>query len=94
MTDRIVCIRCGKEGHRSGQCQWPAEIAQSKAIALTRRQHQILTLVSLGHEDKVIARKLNLAHSTVKDHAHAAVRAMGGANRAAACTIAVRMGVI
>ena len=28
MTDRIVCIRCGRDGHRSGQCQWPAEIAQ------------------------------------------------------------------
>ena len=28
MTDRIVCIRCGRDGHRSGQCQWPAEVAQ------------------------------------------------------------------
>ena len=28
MTDRIVCIRCGQDGHRSGQCPWPAEAAQ------------------------------------------------------------------
>ena len=69
-------------------------IVAGDATVLTKRQHQILVLVGQGDEDKHIARKLGIAASTVKDHAHAACRAIGGRNRAHACAMAVRMGVI
>ena len=84
MTDRIVCVR---EWHSSSACTAPV-------LVLTKRQHQVLLLVSQGLEDKHIARKIGIASSTVKDHVIAACAAIGGRNRAAACTLAVRMGVI
>ena len=29
---RLVCIRCGKEGHRSSQCKWPGPNAAIKRL--------------------------------------------------------------
>jgi DNA-binding NarL/FixJ family response regulator len=44
---------------------------------LTSRQQQVISLVSEGHANKVIARELGISPSTVKVHVHAAFRALG-----------------
>lgn len=53
MTERIVCIRCGQEGHRIGQCQWPAETAAAPA-ATPRRKGQFGVLSIEGIRDRCI----------------------------------------
>lgn len=35
---------------------------------LSPREHQVLVLISEGHTNKIIARKLGLSHHTVKRH--------------------------
>ncbi|MEO6360344.1 MAG: response regulator transcription factor [Sphingomicrobium sp.] len=51
---------------------------------LTERQQQVIKLLSEGHPNKVIARKLGISPSTVKVHVHAAFRALGVHSRLAA----------
>lgn len=28
---KLVCVRCGREGHQSGQCKWPTEASNARA---------------------------------------------------------------
>lgn len=44
---------------------------------LTRRQSEIIALMSEGKSNKAIARALGISPSTVKVHLHAAYRALG-----------------
>ena len=51
---------------------------------LTERQRQVISLLSRGYPNKVIARELGISPSTVKVHVHAAFRTLGVHNRMAA----------
>ncbi|RST31436.1 DNA-binding response regulator [Sphingomonas ginkgonis] len=51
---------------------------------LTVRQREVLRLLSQGHSNKMIARKLGISPSTVKVHVHAAFQALGVHTRVAA----------
>ncbi|HWJ38342.1 MAG TPA: response regulator transcription factor [Sphingomicrobium sp.] len=51
---------------------------------LTERQQQVIRLLSEGHANKVIARRLGISPSTVKVHVHAAFRTLGVHSRLAA----------
>ena len=48
---------------------------------LTRRQHEIVSLVSTGLSNKEIARRLNVTEGTVKLHLHAIYAKLGIPNR-------------
>ena len=48
MTERIVCVRCGQEGHRSGHCPWPAETKARKGRYGHAKYAQILGQVMAG----------------------------------------------
>jgi len=48
---------------------------------LTRRQQEVLELLSLGRSNKEIAQSLGLAEGTVKIHVSAILKALGVANR-------------
>ena len=48
---------------------------------LTRRQHEIVALVSTGLSNKEIGRKLNVSEGTVKLHLHAIYTKLGIPNR-------------
>ena len=48
---------------------------------LTRRQQEVLELLSLGRSNKEIAQTLGLAEGTVKIHVSAILKALGVANR-------------
>ena len=50
------------------QDQWVAGARQ--ACMLTSRERQILDFIRQGHSNKEIARKLNIAEPTVKNHVH------------------------
>jgi len=53
-------------------------------LGLTRRELQILQIISCGLSNKEIAVQLNLSEQTVKNHIHRLLRKVGAANRLAA----------
>lgn len=50
-------------------------------LGLTRREMQILQIISTGCTNKEIAVQLNLSEQTVKNHVHRVLHKMGAANR-------------
>jgi DNA-binding NarL/FixJ family response regulator len=55
---------------------------------LTRREQQLVPLISQGLTNKEIAAQLNLSEQTVKNHVHRILQRMGAMNRFAAVEIA------
>jgi len=53
-------------------------------LGLTRREVEILQIISCGLSNKEIAVQLNLSEQTVKNHVHHLLRKLGAANRLAA----------
>lgn len=66
--------------------------AEGKIAALTRRQREILMLMSAGKLNKQIAHELGLSERTIKMHRAALFRAMGVQTSADAIRIAVEAG--
>jgi DNA-binding NarL/FixJ family response regulator len=60
---------------------------------LTRRESDVLQLLSQGHSNREIARQLFLSEKTVKAHLAAVFRKLGVTNRTQAAMAAVAMGV-
>lgn len=61
---------------------------------LTIREREILTLVSAGLSDKLIAVRLRLARSTVSNHMSVILLKLQTKNRAEAVAVAMRNGLI
>ena len=64
-----------------------SQLTESK---LTRRQHEIVALVSTGLSNKEIGRKLNVAEGTVKLHLHAIYTKLGIPNRTKLALLAMQ----
>jgi DNA-binding NarL/FixJ family response regulator len=62
-------------------------------LGITERQADVLKLVAKGLSNGDIARALNIAENTVKQHAHAAYRALGVSSRTEAMVALARMGI-
>jgi DNA-binding NarL/FixJ family response regulator len=62
-------------------------------LGITERQADVLKLVTKGLSNSEIARQLNIAENTVKQHAHAAYRALGVSSRTAAIVALAKMGI-
>lgn len=60
-------------------------------LGLTGRQIDVLALMMEGKSNKAIARALNLAEPTVKNHITAILRALGASNRTEAVVAATNM---
>jgi len=60
---------------------------------LTSRQMEILRGVIQGKPNKVIARDLDIAESTIKAHLSAVLRLLGASNRTEAVFVAARLGL-
>ena len=86
----LEALRTGGIPPRGGQAAAPA----SDAI-LTRRESEILQLVSSGLSNKEIANELTITEGTVKNHVHNALEKLHLSNRtqAAAYTVAQGLGV-
>jgi DNA-binding NarL/FixJ family response regulator len=67
--------------------RWPAD-----NLRLTERQMAVLALMMKGKSNKAIARLLNLAEPTVKNHVTAVLKALKAANRTQAVIAAGAMG--
>lgn len=52
-------------------------------LALTRREQQLLEMISRGLTNKEIAAQLNLSEQTVKNHVHRILRKVGASDRLA-----------
>jgi pimeloyl-ACP methyl ester carboxylesterase/DNA-binding CsgD family transcriptional regulator len=79
---------------QAGDAASPAERAapRGERPSLTRRQVEVLQLVSHGQTDKEIARLLSLSPRTVEMHVAAAMKALGGRTRAEAVHLATMQG--
>jgi DNA-binding NarL/FixJ family response regulator len=62
-------------------------------VPLTERQQDVLRLIAKGLANKEIARHLNIARDTVKQHTRAVYAALGVAGRAQAAHVAGRRGI-
>jgi len=62
-------------------------------LGITERQADVLKLVTKGLSNNEIARQLSIAENTVKQHAHAAYRALGVSSRTEAMVALARMGI-
>lgn len=54
---------------------------QDGGVRLTQRQYDIIEALQLGHSNKMIARRLNIAEATVKIHIRQIMRKLGASNR-------------
>lgn len=83
----------------SGKIYVPVEALQGQPAArasvtgLSPRQSEVLSLLLKGMQNKVIARKLDIAENTVKQHVSAVMRALGASTRTQAVLAASRLGV-
>jgi two-component system, NarL family, nitrate/nitrite response regulator NarL len=62
-------------------------------LGITERQADVLKLVTKGLSNSEIARQLSIAENTVKQHAHAAYRALGVSSRTEAMVVLTKMGI-
>lgn len=70
----------------------PATRDSLKGIGLTDRQIEVLALLMKGRSNKVIAKTLNMAVPTVKNHVTAVLKALGVASRTEAIIKVGKMG--
>ena len=59
----------------------PASFVMSHSLGLTRREQQLVQMISHGLTNKEIASQLNLSEQTVKNHIHRMLRKLGAADR-------------
>jgi DNA-binding NarL/FixJ family response regulator len=59
----------------------PASFVIRHNLGLTRREQQLVQMISRGLTNKEIASQLNLSEQTVKNHVHRMLRKLGAADR-------------
>lgn len=69
-------------------------VVRPDAEPLTERQREVLRLASLGHSNKVIAKRLKCSVDTVKKHFTAIFCRLDACDRASAVAKAIRAGVL
>ena len=60
----------------------------------TKRESEVLELISLGYTDKEIGSKLFLSHYTVTDHRYSVLRKLNGKNAAGMVRRAFEAGLL
>jgi DNA-binding NarL/FixJ family response regulator len=68
----------------------PQQLPSGPMQVLTRRQRDVLALISLGKSNKLIADALTMSESTVKAHVKQIIRRLNVANRTQAALLATR----
>jgi len=63
-------------------------------LGLTRREQQLLHMISRGLTNKEIAAQLNLSEQTIKNHVHRMLRKLGASDRLAAVELCRLPGVV
>jgi DNA-binding NarL/FixJ family response regulator len=65
----------------------PASFVVRHSLGLTRREQQLVQMISRGLTNKEIASQLNLSEQTVKNHIHRMLRKVGATNRLGAVEV-------
>ncbi|MBV8051936.1 MAG: response regulator transcription factor [Acidobacteriaceae bacterium] len=76
------------------QDQQPAHFFMRHHLGLTRREQQLVHMISRGLTNKEIAAQLNLSEQTVKNHIHRMLRKVGANDRLAAVELCRLPGVV
>ncbi len=71
----------------------PAPAPPSPVEALSEREREILALIARGQSNKMIARTLDIAETTVKIHVQHILRKLGVSTRVQAAVVAVNAGL-
>jgi DNA-binding NarL/FixJ family response regulator len=64
------------------------------SLGLTRREQQLVQMISRGLTNKEIASQLNLSEQTVKNHIHRMLRKLGASDRLAAVELCRMPGAV
>jgi len=72
----------------------PARFIVRHGLGLTRREQQLVHMISDGLTNKEIAGQLNLSEQTVKNHIHRMLRKLGASNRLSAVELCRLPGVV
>jgi DNA-binding NarL/FixJ family response regulator len=72
----------------------PARFVIRHNLGLTRREQQLVEMISRGLTNKEIASQLNLSEQTVKNHVHRVLRKLGAGDRLAAVELCRLPGVV
>jgi len=72
----------------------PTHFSMKHNLGLTRREQQLVHMISRGLTNKEIAAQLNLSEQTVKNHIHRMLRKLGANDRLAAVEICRLPGVV
>jgi len=76
------------------QDQRPTHFFMRHHLGLTRREQQLVHMISRGLTNKEIAAQLNLSEQTVKNHIHRMLRKLGANDRLAAVELCRLPGVV
>ena len=80
--------------HVAKQHNQPSRFVLRHNLGLTRREQQLLHMISGGLTNKEIAAQLNLSEQTVKNHVHRMLRKLGASDRLAAVELCRLPGVV
>ena len=72
----------------------PRPATRDHPLGLTRREHEVLTLVCAGHTNAEIAERLFISAKTVDHHVSAVLAKLGAPTRSAAASQAARLGLV
>ena len=72
----------------------PASFVVRHSLGLTRREQQLVQMISRGLTNKEIASQLNLSEQTVKNHIHRMLRKVGATNRLGAVELCRAPGAV
>jgi DNA-binding NarL/FixJ family response regulator len=72
----------------------PASFVIRHNLGLTRREQQLVQLISGGLTNKEIATQLNLSEQTVKNHVHRMLRKLGATDRLSAVELCRQPGAV
>ena len=93
LSPAIAGHLCAEIRERAGGAVREAPSTVPKGPSLTRRETEILQLVSDGLSNKEIGARLSITEGTVKNHVHNALEKLQLENRIQAAAYAVRMGL-
>jgi len=78
----------------ANQSPQPASFVIRHNLGLTRREQQLVHMISRGLTNKEIASQLNLSEQTVKNHIHRMLRKVGATNRLGAVELCRMPGAV
>ena len=80
--------------HVSSQVHQPASFILKQNLGLTRREQQLIRMISRSLTNKEIAAQLNISEQTVKNHVHRMLRKLGARDRLGAVELCRASGAV